>query len=54
MNRLMRRYILQINMMDYAGAIWITAFNEVAEQLMGVPANDIQQLKVSSAHALMG
>lgn len=33
--------------MDHAGAVWMTAFNEVAEQLMGVPANEIQQLKVS-------
>jgi len=32
--------------MDHAGAVWMTAFNEVAEQLMGVPANEIQQLKV--------
>lgn len=47
--RLTRRYILQINMMDHAGAIWITAFNEVAEQLMGVPANEIQELKVGPA-----
>jgi len=36
-------------MMDHAGAIWITAFNEVAEQLMGVPANEIQELKVGPA-----
>jgi hypothetical protein len=39
--------------MDHAGAVWMTAFNEVAEQLMGVPANEIQQLKVSIIAALV-
>ena len=47
-NQLTRaRYILQMNVMDHAGSIWITAFNEVAEQLMGLSANDIMKLKVS-------
>ena len=32
--------------MDYAGAIWVTAFNEVAEQIMGISANDLHRLKV--------
>lgn len=31
--------------MDYTGAFWITAFNEVAEQLMGVSANQLMELK---------
>lgn len=35
--------------MDHAGSIWITAFNEVAEQLMGISANDLHKLKVSLA-----
>ena len=39
------RYILQMNVMDHTGQFWITAFNEVAEQLMGVSANDLQQRK---------
>jgi hypothetical protein len=39
------RYILQINLMDHAGQMWITAFNEVAEQMMGISANDLHALK---------
>ncbi|KAK1925386.1 hypothetical protein DB88DRAFT_450919 [Papiliotrema laurentii] len=39
------RYILQINLMDHAGTLWVTAFNEVAEQVMGVTANDLHKLK---------
>jgi len=42
---LMGRYILQINLMDHAGQMWITAFNEVAEQMMGISANDLHALK---------
>jgi replication factor A1 len=38
-----------MNVMDYAGSFWITAFNEVAEQLMGVSANDLMAQKVRSA-----
>ncbi len=41
------RYILSMNVMDWAGQFWITAFNEVAEQLMGISANDLMKLKVS-------
>lgn len=39
------RYILSMNVMDYTGAFWITAFNEVAEQLLGVSANELMRLK---------
>jgi replication factor A1 len=39
------RYILQINLMDHAGQMWITAFNEVAEQMMGISANDLHAMK---------
>jgi len=31
--------------MDHAGQMWITAFNEVAEQMMGISANDLHALK---------
>lgn len=41
------RYILSINLMDHAGSVWMTAFNEVAEQLMGVTANELHKVKVS-------
>ncbi len=37
-----------MNIMDYAGSIWITAFNEVAEQIMTINANDLQKTKVGS------
>ena len=40
------RYILQANLLDWAGGIWITAFNEVAEQLVGISANDLMKLRV--------
>jgi len=43
--KLMYRYILQVNLMDHAGQMWITAFNEVAEQMMGISANDLHALK---------
>ena len=43
--KLMDRYILQINLMDHAGQMWITAFNEVAEQMMGISANELHALK---------
>ena len=46
-DRSMSRYILQINVMDYAGSFWITAFNEVAEQIMSISANDLQATRVS-------
>ena len=42
---LINRFILQINLMDHAGQMWITAFNEVAEQMMGISANDLHALK---------
>jgi replication factor A1 len=31
--------------MDHAGQMWITAFNEVAEQMMGISANELSKLK---------
>jgi replication factor A1 len=32
--------------MDHTSSFWITAFNEVAEKLLGVSANDLMKLKV--------
>jgi replication factor A1 len=34
-----------MNVMDYTGGFWVTAFNEVAEQIMGISANDLMSLK---------
>lgn len=50
---LMARYILQINLMDHAGTLWVTAFNEVAEQVMGVTANDLHKLKVGCTAGIL-
>ncbi len=35
-----------MNVMDHVGSFWITAFNEVAEQIMTITANDLQAMKV--------
>lgn len=37
-----------MNVMDHTGSFWITAFNEVAEQLLGISANDLMRLKDES------
>ena len=34
-----------MNVMDHTGQFWITAFNETAEQLMGISANDLTKIK---------
>lgn len=34
-----------MNVMDYTSSFWVTAFNEVAEQLLGISANDLMQYK---------
>ncbi|WVF69368.1 hypothetical protein IAT40_004144 [Kwoniella sp. CBS 6097] len=39
------RYILSMNVMDYTGSFWITAFNETAEQIMEISANDLMRIK---------
>jgi hypothetical protein len=41
------RYILSLNVLDHTSSFWITAFNEVAEQIMGVSANELMRLKVN-------
>lgn len=37
-----------MNVIDHTGSFWITGFNEVAEQIMGVSADDLQKLKADS------
>jgi hypothetical protein len=32
--------------MDHTGSIWATAFNDTAETLLGIPANDLHKLQV--------
>ena len=41
------RYILNLSIMDHSGHIWVTGFNDVGEQLLGVTANELIALKVS-------
>ena len=41
-------YILNLSIMDHSGHIWVTGFNDVGEQLLGVTANELIALKVSS------
>lgn len=39
------RYILQANVHDYTGHIWINGFNDVGEQLIGKPASELVALR---------
>ncbi|KAJ3128932.1 Replication factor A protein 1 [Nowakowskiella sp. JEL0407] len=38
------RYMLQINLGDHSGSLWATAFNEVAEKIIGVPAQQVAEI----------
>lgn len=39
------RYIMSVNVSDHTGQIWLSCFNEVGLQIMGMPANDIMQMR---------
>ncbi|TPX51284.1 hypothetical protein SeLEV6574_g00408 [Synchytrium endobioticum] len=39
------RYMLNFALSDFTGVIWVTAFNEQAEQLLGHKADEMAQLK---------
>ncbi|RKP40040.1 putative replication factor-A protein 1 [Dimargaris cristalligena] len=45
------RYIMTINTCDHAGQIWLQCFNEVAEQLLGITANELEALRESDPTA---
>ena len=47
------RYILHTNIMDHAGSIWTTLFNDEAEKLMGISANELTKLRVGRAPFLL-
>ncbi len=32
--------------MDHTGYIWVTAFNEIGESLLGITANKMMEMKV--------
>ncbi|KAF2218452.1 replication factor-A C terminal domain-containing protein [Elsinoe ampelina] len=36
------RYVMQLNVADYTGQLWLSCFDEVGRMVMGVPANDVQ------------
>lgn len=46
-----RRYILSTQCGDASGAGWFTFFNEEAEKLLGITADDLYSLKLSSEEA---
>ncbi|KAH7426619.1 hypothetical protein KP509_10G009100 [Ceratopteris richardii] len=39
------RYLLSLQVQDHSGVTWVTAFQEAAEQIMGVSARDLQSWK---------
>lgn len=39
------RYILLINVSDHTGQIWLNCFNDTAQQIMGINANDYAAIK---------
>lgn len=38
--------------MDHTGTFWVTAFNETADKVLGITANALMKLKVSSSFPL--
>ncbi|GHJ87289.1 hypothetical protein NliqN6_3691 [Naganishia liquefaciens] len=41
----LHRYILNLSVMDHTGHVWITAFNEAAESLLGKTADELVEMK---------
>ncbi|KAH7432356.1 hypothetical protein KP509_07G018700 [Ceratopteris richardii] len=39
------RYLLSVQVQDHTGVTWVTAFQEAAEELMGVPAKELYMWK---------
>lgn len=39
------RYIMSVNVSDHTGQIWLSCFNEVGLQIMGMPANDVMAMR---------
>ena len=42
------RYIVSANVQDYTGQVWLSGFNDVGEQILGIKANEFAAKKVSS------
>jgi replication factor A1 len=39
------RYIMQVNVSDHTGQLWLSCFDEAGRLIMGRPANDLMELK---------
>ncbi|EEF48016.1 replication factor A 1, rfa1, putative [Ricinus communis] len=39
------RYLLQVQIQDHTGLTWVTAFQESGEEILGLPAKELYQLK---------
>ncbi|CAK1366978.1 unnamed protein product [Cercospora beticola] len=39
------RYIMSVNVSDHTGQIWLSCFDEVGQQVLGMPANDLMAMK---------
>jgi replication factor A1 len=39
------RYIMSVNVSDHTGQIWLSCFNEAAQLIMGMSANDLMKMK---------
>lgn len=39
------RYIMSINVSDHTGMLWLSCFDDVGRVIMGMPADDVMQLK---------
>ncbi|CAD5228882.1 unnamed protein product [Bursaphelenchus okinawaensis] len=44
-------YMLAMEVVDFTGATWITLFDEAAQSLLGIPANDLQQMCIDDKDA---
>lgn len=43
--RVLNRYLMQLCVSDHTGQLWLSAFDEVGQQLMGITAAEVQRLK---------
>lgn len=39
------RYIMSVNVSDHTGQLWLSCFDDVGRMIMGVPADDVVQMK---------
>lgn len=43
-----RRYILNLTIADHSGNTWVTLFNEQAEKLLGVSAQQLSEIRAAN------